>query len=99
VRWNNGQISKNYKRELLPKGRFDICSQFEAAIKPKMTVELTIGPGRGFKNFDLNVEYDGQSQSATITDAWLWHEYVEPNREAITPSASSDFLRNAVAVV
>ena len=78
VRWDNGQISRHYERELLPIGRFPTRLEFEAAIKAKGTVELTVGPGGGFKHVDLDFEYDGQSQSATITDERLWRECVAP---------------------
>jgi hypothetical protein len=78
VRWDNSQISKHYERELLPIGRFQTRAEFDAAIKPKGTVGLTVGPGGGFRQVDLDVEYDGQAQSATITEERIWRECVEP---------------------
>lgn len=78
VRWDNGQVSKHYETQLLPIGRFQTRAEFEAAIKPMGTVKLTVGPGGGFKHVDLDLEYDGHAQSATITDVRLWRECVEP---------------------
>jgi len=78
VRWDNGQVSRHYRNELLCIGRFQNRAAFEAAVKPKGAVELTVGPGDGFKNVRFDVEYDGQAQTATLQDERLWREIVKP---------------------
>lgn len=72
VRWDNGQISRHYARELLPIGRFETREKFEAAIKPTGNVELTVGPSGGFRYVHLAVQYDGLVQLSTIDDARIW---------------------------
>lgn len=78
VRWDNGQVSKHYGKELLPIDRFQNRAEFEAAIRPQGNVELTVGPGGGFRQVEFALEYDGQAQTASLTDQHLWRECVEP---------------------
>jgi hypothetical protein len=67
VRWDDGKISKHYADELFCIGRFQTRKEFEAAIKPTGAVELTLGPASGFRSVRLDLEYDGQVQTATIS--------------------------------
>ncbi len=78
VRWDNGQTSKHYRIELLCIGRFQTRAEFEATIKLKGPVELTLGPGGGFRNACFELEYDGQLQKAILEDERMWRECVEP---------------------
>jgi len=78
VRWDNGQVSKHYDNELFCIGSSQDRAEFESAIKPTETVELTVGPAGGFRKARLELEYDGQPQTAEVQDRRLWLEYVEP---------------------
>jgi hypothetical protein len=78
VRWDNGQVSKHYERELFCIGRFQRRAEFERAIKPTGAVELTVGPRDGFREARFEVEYDGQHQTAEVDDRRLWLECIEP---------------------
>lgn len=68
VRWDNGQVSKHYAKELPCIGRFQNRVEFEAAIRPSGTVRITVGPGGGFRHVDFDLEYDGRSETAILTD-------------------------------
>jgi len=78
VRWDNEQVSKHYEKELFCIGRFQSRKEFEKAITPIGTAELTVGPAGGFRNARFEVEYDGQPQTAEVQDRRLWLECVEP---------------------
>jgi hypothetical protein len=78
VRWDNGQVSKHYSKELFCIGPFQNRGEFEKAINPTGTVELTVGPAGGFRNARFDLEYNGQSQTAEVADRRLWLECVEP---------------------
>jgi hypothetical protein len=80
VRWDNGQVSKHYFKELLCIGRFQTRDEFEAAIKFEGEIQLTVGPQGGFREALMRVEYDGVRQEARLTkeDRELWDEFFEP---------------------
>src|SRR5271170_5081768 len=50
VRWDGGQVSRHYESELFCIGPFQSRTKFEEAIKPEGIVELTVGPGDGFRS-------------------------------------------------
>ena len=78
VQWDNGQVSKHYGKELFCIGPFQNRREFEKAIKPAGTVELTVGPAGGFRNARFDLEYDGQFQTVEVADRRLWLGCVEP---------------------
>src|ERR1700733_13021766 len=78
VRWDNGQASKHYYKELFWIGRFQTREEFEIAVKPTGAVELTVGPAGGFRRARFELEYDGQSQTVDVLDRSLWLEFIEP---------------------
>jgi hypothetical protein len=78
VRWDNGQVSKHYDKDLFCIGHFQCRAEFEAAIKPTGDVRLTVGPAGGFRNAEFELEYDGHAQTAEVDDRWLWFECIEP---------------------
>ena len=78
VRWDNGQVSKHYSRELFRIGRFQSRTEFEQAIKPAGVAELTIGPAGAFRHVRLELDYDGKHQTAELYDQAFWAECVEP---------------------
>jgi hypothetical protein len=80
VRWDDGVTSKHYANELFCIGRFQSKKDFEAAIKPTGEVELTLGPGGGFRRARLDLDYDGKVQTAILSREHerLWREVVEP---------------------
>ena len=78
VRWDNGQVSKHYPKEILCIGRFQSRSEFEQAIKPTGVAELTVGPAGGFRHVRLELEYDGNRQRAELYDRVFWEECIEP---------------------
>jgi hypothetical protein len=78
VKWDNGQLSMHYRKELMPIGPFQNRAEFEKAIKPHGSVELTVGPGDGFRFVRVELEYDGEIQSVETDDGHLWRECVEP---------------------
>ncbi|HUA82430.1 MAG TPA: hypothetical protein VMB85_01125 [Bryobacteraceae bacterium] len=77
VRWDNGQTSKHYGKELFCIGRFQSRTEFEQAIKPIGDVELIVGPAGGIKSARFQINYDGQLQTAEV-DRRLWLECIEP---------------------
>jgi hypothetical protein len=77
VRWDNGQESKHYYRELFSIGRFQSRVEFEQAIKPFGVAELTLGPAGGFRHARFELEYDGKHQTVEIYNRDLWIECVE----------------------
>ena len=78
VRWDNGEVSKHYDKELFCIGHFQNRGDFEAAIRPTGEVSLTVGPAGGFRNAEFELEYDGHAQTAEVTDRRLWLECIEP---------------------
>lgn len=76
VRWDSGQLSKHYAKELFGIGRFMTRTEFEAAIKPLGPVELILGPQGGIRQARLTVEYDGCHQLCEI-DRALWLACIE----------------------
>ncbi len=77
VRWDNGQESKHYSRELFCIGRFQCRTEFDQAIKPVGVVELTVGPAGGFRHVRLELEYDGNQQTVELRDPVFWEKCLE----------------------
>lgn len=77
VRWDNGQESKHYSRELFCIGGFQSRTEFEEAIKPVGVVELTVGPAGGFRRVRLELEYDGHQATVELCDRVFWEECLE----------------------
>jgi hypothetical protein len=77
VRWDNGEVSEHYANELVCIGHFQKHADFEAAINPTGAVTLTLGPNGGIRMACLELEYDGQRQTAEASRK-IWLEYIEP---------------------
>jgi hypothetical protein len=77
VRWDNGQVSKHYSRELFCIGRFQSWAEFEKAVKVTGAVELTVVLAGGFRSVRFELEYDGQPQTAELLDRDLWLRCIE----------------------
>ena len=78
VRWDNGQVSKHYEKELFCIGPFQSRAEYEGAIKPIGDIELTVGPAGGFRSARFELEYDGEIQKANVQNRKLWLECIEP---------------------
>jgi hypothetical protein len=80
VRWDNGQVSKHYLKELFCIGRFKTRAEFEAAIKFEGDIQLTVGPQGGFREALMCVNYDGATQQGRLTqqDRDSWVEFFQP---------------------
>ena len=80
IRWDNGQTSKHYEKDLFCIGRFKTFEEYRAAIMPHEPVNLTLGPQGGFREASFAVTYDGQTQEAHLLqgDRQLWINCIEP---------------------
>jgi hypothetical protein len=80
IRWDNGQVSKHYYRGFFCIGRFESRDEFEGAIRLEGQVQLTVGPGGGFRSGLMRVVYDGESREGRLTqqDRDLWVDFLEP---------------------
>ena len=81
VKWDNGQVSKHYAKELCCIGRFQDWRDFDAAVKAievRPPVELTIGPMGGFRQVRLTLTYDGTTDEVVIVDRDVWKDTLEP---------------------
>lgn len=78
VRWDDGQESKHYSRDLFCIGRFQSRTEFEQAIKPTGIAELTVGPGGGFRHVRLELEYDGKRHKVELYNPSFWQGCLEP---------------------
>jgi len=80
VRWDNGQVSKHYYKELLCIGRFQNRKGFEAAIRFIGEIHVTQGPQGGFRHAEMQVEYDGTLMSGRFDqeDRSTWNDFFEP---------------------
>ncbi|MGB8032181.1 MAG: hypothetical protein WCF30_21230 [Terracidiphilus sp.] len=88
VRWDDGQVSKHYSKDLFCIGRFQTRADFEQAINPTGTVELTVGPAGGFRHVRFELEYDGKREKAELYNRDFWYDCVEllVNRAGCTVS-------------
>jgi hypothetical protein len=93
VRWDNGQVSRHYENELFCIGHLKDRSSFEAAIKPKGPIELTVGPSSGFRSARFELDYDGQPQVADVHDRRLWLECIEPKVKKLKLKVSTTKLK------
>ena len=80
VRWDNGQTSKHYDKELICIGRFNNLIDFQEAIIFRGNVERVVGPQGGFRHVSLEVLFDGAEKTSIIgpTDRKLWELVIEP---------------------
>jgi len=80
VRWDNGQVSKHYYKELFCIGRFQNRKDFEAAIRFIGEIHVTQGPQGGFRHAEMQVEYDGTLVSGRFDqeDRSTWLDFFEP---------------------
>lgn len=77
VRWDKGQVSKHYEKDLFCIGPYQSRAEFEGAIKPTGDVELTVGPARGFRSARFELEYGGKIQIASVQNRKLWSECID----------------------
>jgi hypothetical protein len=80
VRWDNGQVSKHYDKNLFCIGNFSTRAEFEAAIELDGAIELTIGPQGGFREARMRLKYGASIQEVHLHrgDRELWVECLEP---------------------
>ena len=78
VRWDNGQISKHYEKELFSIGRFKDRQAFEAAFKLRSIVKMKVGPRGGFRSVSFRVRYDGDLIDAETSQREISTSVIEP---------------------
>jgi hypothetical protein len=78
VRWDNGQMSKHYARELFSTGRFRTRKEFMAAFFLVDTIQMRVGPKGGFRSVKFRVLYDGEAIEAETRDRGEWTGLILP---------------------
>jgi hypothetical protein len=78
VRWDDGQVSKEYGNQLVCTERFATISGFFKAFALVGKVELFVGPRGGFKFVKFRVRYDGDAVEAETYVPDDWKRVLEP---------------------
>ena len=75
VRWDNGQFSKHYFKELQCIGRFAEPAEFDSSID-LLAAKVTVGPYGGFRGAEVRVRYDGVEQESRLSkdEEPLWRK-------------------------
>lgn len=59
VKWDSGQVTKHYFKELVVLGPFTTFDEFRDAVLHGSSAHLVIGPQGGFREFSMTVEKNG----------------------------------------
>jgi hypothetical protein len=59
VKWDSGQTSKHYYKELQPIGTCKNWDDYEEILSTGENAKVIFGPRGGFKKFEMIIKYDG----------------------------------------
>lgn len=95
VRWDSGEDTKHYFKELLAIGPFGTMDEFRSAVAHGKEPRLVLGPQGGFRGFTMVVEKDGVPLRVELVKEQgdLWRSVLQPILESSGQSIETQRLQ------
>ena len=98
VRWDTGEETKHYFKELLVIGPFGSMDEFRSAVAQGEQPRLVLGPQGGFRGFTMVVQKDGRPRRVELAQeqGHLWRSVFQPMLESSGQPVETERLQSKI---